>query len=345
MSRQAAAIAEQASPIPGEVLERATREVMAAQRIVVTSHWRPDGDALGCVVALREALRGAGKQVLAGVPDDVPGRYSFLATPEPLPNFVKDSKTFGEFRPDLVIIADTSAKAQVEPLWPFLQGCPARRLIVDHHVTHDIAAQAELYDTTAGATGLILLDWFTAAGWEINRTAANAMFVAMATDTGWFRFSSADARMYRAAGRLVEQYGVQPNELYQRLYMQESPARLRLLGELLGSLEMHADGQLAVCTITQQMFQRTGAQYWETEDLINEPQRIGSVRVTALLIEEPDGKTRMSLRSKDSVNVAAITAMFGGGGHERAAGARSASDPATVKAKIIEAVSQALAAR
>lgn len=330
------------NPINGEILGRATNEILAAQRIVVTSHWRPDGDALGCLVALREVLRGLGKQVLAGVPDDVPGRYRFLATPEPLPNFVKDADALYEFRPDLVLIADTSARGQVEPLWPFLQACPARRLIVDHHVTHDIAAQVEVYDPTAGATGLILLDWFAAAGWEVNQTAAAALFVSMATDTGWFRFSSADARMYRAAGQLIEQYGVQPNKLYQQLYMQESPARLRLLGMMLASLEMHANDQLAVGTITRDMFACSGAQYWETEDLINEPQRIGSVRVTALLIEEPDGKTRMSLRSKDSVNVAAIAQLFGGGGHERAAGARSDSDPATVKARIIEAVSREL---
>jgi len=331
------------SLLTNEVLDRANREIDAAGRILVTSHWRPDGDAIGCVVALREVLRSLGKQVLAGLPDDVPGRYAFLANPEPIPNIVRDAQRLTAFQPDLVLIADTSAKGQVEPLWPFLQNCPARRLIVDHHVTHDIPAQAEMYDTTAGATGLVLLDWFTAAGWPINTVAASALFVSMATDTGWYRFSSADARMYRAAGRLIEQYGVKPNELYQQLFMQESPARMRLLGAMLAGLEMHANNQLAICTITREMFRATGAQYWETEDLINEPQRIGSVRVTALLIEEPDGKTRMSLRSKDTVNVAAIAQQFNGGGHERAAGARSESSPGAVKARIIEAVTKALA--
>lgn len=306
------------------------------------SHWRSDGDALGCVVALREVLRSLGKEVLAGVPDDVPARYHFLADGEPIPHLRCEGSPLADFAPDLVLIVDTSARAQMEPLMPFLEKCTAPRLIVDHHVTHDISAETVLYDTTAGAAGLILLDWFRKEGWTINSVAATALFVSMSTDTGWFHFSSADGRMYRAAAHLIEQYGVQPDLLYRQLYLQESVSRMRLLAELLGSLEMYEDGQLVVCTVTQEMFARSGAKYSETEDLINELQRIGSVRVAALLVEDPDGKTRMSLRSKDSVNVAAIAQRFGGGGHERAAGARTASDPATLKAQVIEAVGKEL---
>ena len=92
----------------------------------MTSHWRPDGDALGCVVALREVLRTLGKEVLAGVPDDVPGRYSFLAAAEPLHNLVRQADVVRDFAADLVLIADTSAKGQVEPIWPLLQDCPPR---------------------------------------------------------------------------------------------------------------------------------------------------------------------------------------------------------------------------
>jgi phosphoesterase RecJ-like protein len=326
------------SPIDPDLLGRATSAIYAARRILVTSHWRPDGDALGCVVALREALRGLGKEVLAGVPDDVPGRYSFMAAAEPLPNLARQADLTHAFIPDLVIIADTSAKAQVEPIWPLLQDCPALRLIVDHHVTHDIPAATELYDTTAGATGLILFDWFTAAGWQINPAAAEALFVAIATDTGWFRFANADARLYHAAARLIECYAVQPSVLYQKLYMNESPNRMKLLAGMLGSLEMHAADHFAICAITRDMFARSGAQYWETEDLINEPMRIGPVRVTVLLIEEPDGKVRMSLRSKDAVDVAAIAQQFGGGGHQRAAGARTPGPLDTTKAQVIAAV-------
>ncbi len=333
----------QTGPIDHDVLLRANRCIEAAGRILVTSHWRPDGDALGCVVALRETLRGLGKTVLAGVPDDVPGRYKFLEASESLPNLARAADPIGGFAPDLVVIADTSAKAQVEPIWPALQAAPAPRLIVDHHVTHDIPAATELYDTSAGATGLVLFDWFAAAGWQVNPVAAEALFVAMATDTGWFRFASADARMYRAASGLIERYGVQPNLLYQQLYMNESPNRARLLGGMLGSLQMHAGDQLAVCAITREMFAASGAAYWETEDLINEPMRIGSVRVTVLLIEEPDGKVRMSLRSKDSVDVAAIARRFGGGGHQKAAGARTAGPLETTRSEVITAVSGELA--
>jgi phosphoesterase RecJ-like protein len=333
-----------AGRIDREVFEGATRAVEAAGRILVTSHWRPDGDALGCAIALREVLRGLGKRVLAGIPDDVPGRYSFLAESEPLANLARQPEFLNDFGADLVIIADTSSTAQLGPIWPHLQKCPAPRLIVDHHVTHDVPAATELYDATAGATALVLLEWFSAAGWKVDRTAGEALFVAIATDTGWFRFPNTDARMYRTAAGLIEKYGVRPHELYEKMYMQESPGRARLLGAMLSSLELHADDQLAACTITQETFTRCGAQYWETEDLINEPMRIGSVRVTALFIEEPDGKVRVSLRSKDTVNVAAVAEAFGGGGHERAAGARMAGPLEAAKAAVTAAVVAALGA-
>jgi phosphoesterase RecJ-like protein len=332
----------QGAPIDREVFGRATRAVEAAGHILVTSHWRPDGDGLGCVIALREALHGLGKQVLAGIPDDVPGRYRFLTAAESLADFARKPEFLKDFRGDLVIIVDTSCKAQMGPSWPHLQDLQSPRLIVDHHVTHDIPAATELYDPTAGATALVLLDWFAAAGWEFNRAAAEALFVAMATDTGWFRFPNADARLYRAAAELIERHGARPHEMYGQLYMQDSVGRMRLLAAMLGSLEVHADGQLAVCVITREMFARCSAQYWETEDLINEPMRIGGVRVTALLIEEPDGKVRVSLRSKDAVNVAAIAQGFGGGGHERAAGARTPGPLETTKARVIAAVTREL---
>ncbi len=331
-----------ASPIDAEVLARATAEVQRASRVLVMSHWRPDGDAIGCVVALREVLRALGKQVLAGLPDEIPGRYAFMAESEPLANFAAGREQMDAFAPDLVIVADTSARGQLEPVVPFLEASTARRLVVDHHVTYDIDKSLEIRDTSAGATGLVLADWFAAAGWSVNRTAADALFVAMATDTGWFRFSSADGRMYRAAAGLIDAHGVQPDRLYQQLYLSESPARLRLLAELLGSLELHAGGRLAACHVTREMFERTGAHYWETEDLINEPQRIGCVRVTVLLIEEPDGKVRMSLRSKDDVNVATIAEQFGGGGHQRAAGARAAGPLVETKKKVVAAIEAAV---
>ncbi len=124
--------------------------------------------------------------------------------------------------------------------------------------------------------------------------------------------------------------------------MQESVGRLKLLGAMLSSLEMHGDGQVAVCVITREMFARCGAQYWETEDLINEPMRIGGVRVTVLFIEEPDGRVRVSLRSKDTVDVAAVAQGFGGGGHERAAGARTRGPLEATKSQVIAAVVGAL---
>jgi len=322
--------------------QEAARKVQAAAKILVISHARPDGDAIGCVVALREVLRGLGKDVTAVLPDDVPARYNLLEETESIPNGADPAGVLNGLEPDLLIIADTAAQAQVEPILDFIQSCNAEKLIIDHHVTRDIEAQVGLFDPSAGATTVLLLEWFEAVGWKINHAAAEALFVGLATDSGWFRFSNTDSRLLRAAARLCQGWNVSPAKLCRRLYMSDSEPRVRLLAAMLNTLELYADGRLAVCVITRETFSRTGAQYWETEDLISEPQRIATVQVAALLIEEPDGKIRISLRSKDGPNVATIARRFGGGGHEHAAGARLHGALGRVKAELVAAITDQL---
>ena len=180
------------------------------------------------------------------------------------------------------------------------------------------------------------------AGWPIDRQVAGALFTGLATDTGWFRFANADRAVYLTAAKLIKA-GASPVELYERLYLSDSAARARLIGAVLSSFELLADGRLAVMRITQEMLNRCGATREMTEEIINEPQRIGSV-IVCLLIVEPagDGPVRVSFRSKRGLDVAAIAARFGGGGHERAAGARIPGTMAAVAAQVIPVLVQAV---
>jgi phosphoesterase RecJ-like protein len=164
----------------------------------------------------------------------------------------------------------------------------------------------------------------------------------MATDSGWFRFGNTDARLLRRAARLTEA-GVRADRLYARLYDQDSPAKLRLLGAMLGTLELHAGGRIAIACISQEMFGQCDASPSDTEDLIQELYRLGGVIVAALLVELPNQLVKVSLRSRCALDVNAVAKGWGGGGHRPAAGARRRGSLPDVRREVIERLSQELA--
>lgn len=148
---------------------------------------------------------------------------------------------------------------------------------------------------------------------------AESIFIAVATDTGWFKFGNADSRIFHTAAELIEM-GVHPNDTYRRLYQSFTPARLKLMTRMLEHLTLHAEGQIAMQYILRKDFDQTGASGPDTENLIDECQRIQSVEVAVLIVELADGKFRCSLRSKGKVDVRAVAQPYGGGGHTLAAG-------------------------
>lgn len=291
--------------------------------ILITTHTRPDGDACGCVAAMCEALGSLGKNVTPLLLSPVPQWYEFLFTEKPavLDEDIKLDELmagrFGQF--DLILIVDTNSRSQLPKFNDYLKQNSAPVLVLDHHETSDNLGDVELIDRDAAATGMIVLDLLKYAGWPVTGKIAESLFVAVATDTGWFRFSNTDSRVFRTCAELIEA-GVKPMKIYDRLYLTFSYPRFRLMAGMLGGLELHLDGRFALMQITRQDFERTGAAYSDTENLINESHRIDSVKVSALFIELKDGRIRCSMRSRGSLDVSKIAVKFGGGGHTMAAG-------------------------
>jgi phosphoesterase RecJ-like protein len=323
-------------------VDAAIGRIRDAKRIVVTTHARADGDALGSAAALERVLRQQGKDVRAYLHEAPTERYAFLCEAEPLgiwdtagaPGVLKEA--------DLVIIADTCAKVQLGDVAGAIAESGAHRLAIDHHVTRDDIAIEAHVDEKAAACAQIITTLCDHAKWQIDPTTALLLFAGMATDTGWFRFSNSDARAYAAAARLIEA-GAKPHELYERLYLCETLPRARLIGEVMSTFELLADGRLAVIQLTQAALARCSATQQMTEDLINEPQKLGSVIACILLVEpSDDGPIRISLRSKRDVDVAKIAREFGGGGHARAAGVRIAGKLDEAKKRITDAVLAAM---
>jgi phosphoesterase RecJ-like protein len=306
-------------------------------RVLLLTHERPDGDALGCLIGLARMLRAGGKKVTAACFGAPGPRYAKLVASTELTILPDDSFEIATEGLDGVIIADTCALSQLKPASSFLQSRAVPIVVIDHHVTRDDIADCAVIDPSASASSLQVLELAETLDWPIDLETATALFSGMATDTGWFRFSNTDARTLHAAARLAERCAA-PNELYQAYYMSDTPAKSRLLGAALSQLELHEEDRVAVMCVTPDLLERCGAARSDAEDLVNEPMRIGIVEATILLSTLDPGVIKASLRSKRLVDCAALAAKLGGGGHERAAGVRINGDLQSVKDLILDAV-------
>ena len=304
-------------------LQKAVDLIKKSERILVTTHTKPDGDALGCLVAICDVLSAQGKKVKPLLLSPAPEWYRFLLT-EKVPVLGEDIQLeelkagrFGEF--DLVMILDTNSPGQLPKFKDYLKQNDKPVLVIDHHRTSDGFGAVELVEADAAATALVVLELLKYAGWEITGKMAEALFIAVATDTGWFQFNNTDHRVFSTCAELIDM-GVKPTELYRKLYENFSQSRFMLMTAMLNTFELHLNDRFATMYITKHDFERTGATYADSENLINECRRISTVDTTALFIELGDGRIRCSLRSKGALDVGEIAAVFGGGGHKMAAG-------------------------
>jgi phosphoesterase RecJ-like protein len=304
-------------------LRSVTTWLEECHRPLLVSHQRPDGDSLGAMAAVSLALRRRALEPATVLFEPLPEAYAFL---EVAGNwYVWDEVCDGLAGDcDAVVILDTCALSQLEPIGAFLTTAP-RTIVIDHHVTRDPigtrAGDLRLFDETASATCLIVAEWVRSIGLPFDEALATALFTGIATDCGWFRFTNTDARTMRMAAELVEA-GAGAAGIYSRLYQRDPPAKLALTARALGNLELKADDKLAVMYLRTADFEQTGADSTMTENLVNEAMRLGCTEATLLFVEEPDHTIRVNFRSKRALDVSALARRFSGGGHARAAGAR-----------------------
>jgi bifunctional oligoribonuclease and PAP phosphatase NrnA len=323
----------------------------SARKILITAHVRPDGDAVGSVAALKLAIEQApGRRVQDGSVDmlflgPVPEVYQFVL---PGPALIWGHDMTGEQveagaldRYDWMVVVDTRAVRQLPGIGEYLQKRQKEVLVIDHHLAGDEIGTVRLIDSGACAAGELVYELIRQGGWPMDRRVAAALLVAIGTDTGWFRFENASPRAFRIAAELIEA-GAAADEIYQKLFQNDPPERLRLLALTLDTLELDTTGRLAVMHITKDMLERSGASRSHVENIVNMPQQIGTVIVTALLVEEEDGGTRCSLRSKSTVDVNAVAQQFGGGGHARAAGLTMPDGLTEARTKMIAVLNREL---
>lgn len=298
---------------------------------LLLTHAKPDGDAMGSIAALSLMLKAGGATPVPVVFDPVPDRYRFLCRDINPMECASDAIEACVANCDGLVILDTCSYAQLAPAEATIRKLAASStpiVVFDHHVTRDEIGTHLVIRAEAAATCQILYDYARHREWTVTPEIASALFAGLATDTGWFRHSNTTPSALSAAAALVTA-GAVPHELFESLFHGQSAARFRLRAAVMARTELHCDEALAVTTIPASLFGECGAVLADTEDLVNEPLGIGSVRASVMLVEQGGGTIRTGFRSKPpmsdedaDLDVSAIAASFGGGGHKRAAGAR-----------------------
>jgi phosphoesterase RecJ-like protein len=236
---------------------------------------------------------------------------------------------------DALIVLDTSNRQRIGRLAPWLDRHPIPVAVVDHHVSHARGfGLVNVIEPEASATGEILYDLIREAGGDITPAIAEALYVALMTDTGSFRYSNTDPRAHRMAADLLV-HGLDPQRLHSQVHSHASASRLRFFGEVLSALELLADGRLVILEAGPDQFQRHGLSGADTDGLVDLPRTIAGVEVVALFSEVEAGKVKVSLRSTGRAIIDQICSRLGGGGHAHAAGVLLRGSRAEARARIL----------
>src|SRR5262245_11510381 len=315
--------------------------VRSHQRFLLVSHIRPDCDALGSELGMAGVLEALGKDVRIVNGHPTPPNLAFI-DPARRIGVIGQSVQPGELADrDLLIILDTSAWAQLGPMSDFIRAFGGKKVVLDHHVSSDDLAAEEFKDVQAEATGRLVVEAAEALNVPLTPQIAMPLFAAVATDTGWFRFSSASAGTYRTAAKLIDA-GANPAAVYNALYEQDTLGRMKLRGVILSRIETELNGRLAHTHVLLDDFKRTGSLPSDTEDMVNFALAIRGTQFAVIFVEQASGGFKISFRSRCAVDCSLLAEKYGGGGHKAAAGAFLSGALAEVRPVVLDAVRAAM---
>jgi phosphoesterase RecJ-like protein len=314
------------------------REIVAgAKRFVLTSHVRPDCDALGSELGMAGVLESLGKDVRIINAQTTPDTIAFIDPLRKIQSLDRGVTPAAAADTEVLIVLDTSAWAQLGAMGDVIRATRAKKLVIDHHASNDDLGAEQLKDVSAEATGRLVVDAAHALGAKITAEIAQPLFAAIATDTGWFRFASTTADTYRYGSELVAA-GAVPHEIYRQLYEQDTLARIRLRGKILTNARAELDGRLIHTYVLSKDFAEVGAALPDTEDAINLTLAVRGTEAAVILVEQPDGRFKISFRSRGKLDCSKLAEQFGGGGHAAAAGATVAGPFEQAQSQVLDAV-------
>jgi phosphoesterase RecJ-like protein len=307
----------------------------AAKTFVIASHYSPDGDGIGSSIALGMSLRGMGKDVVLYSVDPVPWNLKFLPGTD---GFVSKLSPDSEF--DMAIMVDCAQRGRVSEEFAKHKGFRSIACI-DHHKLENSEATHLLLDDGAASTGEVVMRLIKKAGVKINAEIAQLIYTTLVVDTGFFKYSTTDAHVLAVAAELVEA-GAEPWVVAKHLEESFPASRLKLLAKSLSTLTVDLGGRYSSMDVTQSMLEATGASMEQSDEFATYPRMIDGVEVAALFREVEGELIKISLRSKDFVDVSELARSMGGGGHSRAAGIRMRTSIGEAKKRLRSAIEQAL---
>lgn len=283
------------------------------RRFLIASHVLPDGDAIGSTLGLGLGLLKTGRQVILACPGGAPESLSFL--PE-INRIVMPEQVSGGC--DVLVVLDSSDLDRIEGIaGKVARGTPV--VNIDHHVTNKVYGTYNYVDPAAAAVGEQIYKILTAMRVNVDRDMAVCLFTAIATDSGFFRFSNTSPATLRIAARLVEK-GAEPFRISEQVYETKSLANLKILGRVLDTLQVDDTGKVAWVEVRREWLSEFGLDEGQTEGFVNYPRMVKGVEVALLFRESSEGKIRVGMRSRGDFDVSSLAEAFGGGGHARAAG-------------------------
>ena len=302
-----------------EAIERLALEFSAGRSVVLSTHINADGDGCGSEAALARILAARGMKVSIVNPTPWPDTYQFLLGDDVIDASEKGASFLR--KADLLVVLDISDVKRLGSLADTVRGLRIPKLVIDHHVPSDEPPSTGiLSDTSACATGELIFDLAVTLGAELTPEVAVALYVALLTDTGGFRFSNTSARCLSIAGQLLAA-GVEPEEMYRRLYASHPIGRLHLLRDALATLEVDPAYGISWISVAAGAAEEYGLKAEDLDGLAEHPRSVGGTRLALFFRDLGHGKIKVSFRSTGDVDVNEFARKFNGGGHRRAAGA------------------------
>jgi phosphoesterase RecJ-like protein len=325
-------------------LQRIAHRLAQCRNVAILTHQRPDCDALGSQAALALILKARNIAATVLHYEPVPRQYQFLVdqiAPIPAVVLTPDVQQQIIATADALVCVDTCTFNQMEPARELLRALEPKVIGIDHHRTRDPIGPLLYTDVRAAACVEIIASLGKLLGVPLDPTLARPLLCGLVTDTGWFRFDSVTPNTLRLAADLCE-YGVKPSDWFVQITQNDPPSKIGVMRCALESFRWFGNNRIGVMLLTPDDFKRSGAATTQTEGLIDIPMSVQTTEVSGLFTQTDDGRVRVSLRAKRSVDVSAICQQFGGGGHIKAAGCRIEGSLQNAIDQVIPAIEAAL---
>jgi phosphoesterase RecJ-like protein len=289
------------------------------ERFIITAHETPDGDAIGSECAMLRALRSLGKQAIILNADPTPRKFAYLDADRIVGVLEREEQLPPDIAEWSLLMLDTNDVNNIGQVAKLVLPRVRDHFIIDHHEQDEDISTGNFIQKSASSTSEIIYRILTAMKVAIDYPIALALFTGIVYDTGSFIYPKTTARTFEIARDLVS-LGVEPNQVYAKIYESNSISALVLQTRVLSTLELVYDNHVSILTMRRDMIIDSGGNYEEADQLINIPLKSEDIRVSVFFKENLEGLLRCSLRSKGNIDVAEIAQLFGGGGHKTAAG-------------------------